>query len=119
MAPLLAIPPFPGARAPAFAVPGGAGNDDPELLLAALAQHRVGGCYWGRQLAGPTVLDTANWPADADPWSLLTVTRAAAWAGAGTDSATVHRASRKPASTRAGPVGRHREAVSEAVSGLG
>jgi capsular polysaccharide export protein len=71
MAPLLAIPPFPGARAPAFAVPGGAGNDDPELLLAALAQHRVGGCYWGRQLAGPAVLDAANWPADADPWSLL------------------------------------------------
>ena len=71
MAPLLAIPPFPGARAPAFSVPGGAGNDDPELLLTALARHRVGGCYWGRQLAGPTVLDTANWPADADPWSLL------------------------------------------------
>jgi capsular polysaccharide export protein len=71
MAPLLAIPPFPGARAPAFAVPGGAGTDDPELLLAALAQHRVGGCYWGRQLAGPAVLDAANWPADADPWSLL------------------------------------------------
>lgn len=71
MAPLLAIPPFPGARAPAFAVPGGAGNDDLKLLLAALAQHRVGGCYWGRQLAGPAVLDAANWPADADPWSLL------------------------------------------------
>ena len=71
MAPLLAIPPFPGARAPAFAVPGGAANDDPELLLAALTRHRVGGCYWGRQLAGPTVLDAANWPADADPWSLL------------------------------------------------
>jgi capsular polysaccharide export protein len=71
MAPLLAIPPFPGARAPAFAVPGGAGTDDPDLLLAALARNRVGGCYWGRQLAGPTVLDAVNWPADADPWSLL------------------------------------------------
>jgi capsular polysaccharide export protein len=71
MAPLLAIPPFPGARAPAFAVPGGAGNDDAVVLLAELARHRVGGCYWGRQMAGPAVLDTANWPADVDPWSLL------------------------------------------------
>lgn len=71
MAPLLAIPPFPGARAPAFAVPGGAGNDDPDVLLAALARHRVGGCYWGKQLAGPAVLDATNWPADVDPWSLL------------------------------------------------
>ncbi len=71
MAPLLAIPPFPGARAPAFAVLGGAGNDNTPVLLGALARHRVGGCYWGRQIAGPAVLDTANWPADADPWSLL------------------------------------------------
>jgi capsular polysaccharide export protein len=71
MAPLLAIPPFPGARAPAFAVPGGAGNDNRPVLLGALARHRVGGCYWGRQIAGPAVLDTTNWPADADPWSLL------------------------------------------------
>ena len=71
MAPLLAIPPFPGARAPAFALPGGAGDADPAVLLAALAHHRVGGCYWGRQLAGPAVLDAANWPAEADPWSLL------------------------------------------------
>jgi capsular polysaccharide export protein len=71
MAPLLAIPPFPGARAPAFAVPGGARNDDAAVLLAALARHRVGGCYWGRQIAGPAVLDTTNWPTDADPWPLL------------------------------------------------
>jgi capsular polysaccharide export protein len=71
MAPLLAIPPFPGARAPAFAMPGNMGNDDPDVLLAALARTRVGGSYWGRQLAGPAVLDAANWPADADPWSLL------------------------------------------------
>lgn len=71
MAPLLAIPPFPGARAPAFAVPGGAGNGEAAVLLAALARHRVGGCYWGRQIAVPAVLDTTNWPADADPWSLL------------------------------------------------
>jgi capsular polysaccharide export protein len=71
MAPLLAIPPFPGARAPAFAMPGGAGSDDPGLLLAALARHRVGGCYWGRQIAGPAALEAANWPTDADPWSLL------------------------------------------------
>lgn len=71
MAPLLAIPPFPGARAPAFAMPGGAGNADPDVLLSALARTRVGGCYWGQQMAGPAVLDAANWPADADPWSLL------------------------------------------------
>ena len=71
MAPLLAIPPFPGARAPAFAMPGGAGNDDAAMLLAALARYRVGGCYWERQMAGPAVLDAANWSADADPWSLL------------------------------------------------
>ena len=71
MAPLLAIPPFPGARATAFAVPGGAGNSDAAVLLAALARHRVGGWYWGRQIAGPAVLDTTNWPTDADPWPLL------------------------------------------------
>ncbi|MEY4850452.1 MAG: hypothetical protein RLZZ331_1456 [Pseudomonadota bacterium] len=71
MAPLLAIPPFPGARATAFAVPGGAGNGDAAVLLAALARHRVGGWYWGRQIAGPAVLDTTNWPTDADPWPLL------------------------------------------------
>jgi capsular polysaccharide export protein len=72
---LLAIPPFPGARSPAFAVPGaaqaGAGSDDVPRLLAALAQHRVGGCYWGRQVAGPAQLDATNWPLDADPWCLL------------------------------------------------
>ncbi|OYX79169.1 MAG: hypothetical protein B7Y82_00050 [Sphingomonadales bacterium 32-65-25] len=52
-------------------MPGGAGNDDAAVLLSALARHRVGGCYWGRQMAGPAVLDAANWPADADPWPLL------------------------------------------------
>ena len=71
MSPILAIPPFPGARAPAFAVPGGSGAEDPDVLLAALARTRVGGCYWGRQMPWPAVLDAANWPADADPWALL------------------------------------------------
>ncbi len=71
MAPLLAIPPFPGARAPAFALPGGDAEADPFALLTALARHRVGGCYWGRQMTGPAVLDATNWPADADPWTLL------------------------------------------------
>lgn len=71
MAPILAIPPFPGARAPAFALPGASGEDDPCELLSALARHRVGGCYWGRQLAGPSVLEGASWPVDADPWPLL------------------------------------------------
>lgn len=70
-APLLTIPPFPGARAPRFAAPGGTGGGDTAVLLAALAEHRVGGCYWGRQISGPERLDAANWPADADPWSLL------------------------------------------------
>ncbi|MBA4163137.1 MAG: hypothetical protein C0510_00670 [Erythrobacter sp.] len=71
MAPMLAIPPFPGSRAPAFAVADGTGEGDPDALLAALARHRVGGCYWGRQSSGPAVLDAANWAADADPWPLL------------------------------------------------
>lgn len=71
MAPILAIPPFPGARPPVFALPGGNCDDDPAVLLTALARHRVGGCYWARQLAGPTVLDATNWPGDADPWALL------------------------------------------------
>lgn len=71
MHPVLAIPPFPGARATNFAVPGGDGIGDPEQLLAALATHRVGGSYWGRQVSGPKMLDAAHWPADADPWALL------------------------------------------------
>ncbi|WP_273676366.1 capsular polysaccharide export protein, LipB/KpsS family [Erythrobacter fulvus] len=40
-------------------------------LLAALAEHRVGGCYWGRQVVSSERLDAADWPADADPWSLF------------------------------------------------
>ena len=71
MRPVLAIPPFPGARPPAFALPGGDGLGDADTLLAALARHRVGGCYWGQAIAGPAVLTAANWPADADPWTLL------------------------------------------------
>lgn len=71
MPPLLAIPPFPGARPPAFALPGGDGTGDPAMLLAALAQHRVGGCYWGKPTAGPQLLDASNWPDRLDPWALL------------------------------------------------
>ena len=71
LAPILAIPPFPGARAPRFAAPGGPGSGDPVALLAALGEHRVGGCYWGRQVGGLALLDAGNWPTDADPWSLL------------------------------------------------
>ena len=81
-APLLAIPPFPGARAPRFAAAGGAGGGDGAALLAALAQHRVGGCYWGRAPAlpdGPVVLDgnaaplpdTVVWDRACDPWPAL------------------------------------------------
>ena len=73
--PILAIPPFPAARLPVLAVLGTAtrfdGHCDTSSLLAALLEHRVGGYYWGRQIAGPAVLDAANWPADADPWTLL------------------------------------------------
>lgn len=73
MRPLLAIPPFPGARAGVFAEPGGEGGADGDwqALLEALARHRVGGCYWGRQIAGPRIIDEGNWPTDADPWALL------------------------------------------------
>jgi capsular polysaccharide export protein len=69
--PLLAIPPFPGARAGALAEPSDVADGDWRALLAALAEHRVGGAYWGRQIAGPSHLDARNWPADVDPWTLL------------------------------------------------
>lgn len=71
MSPLLAIPPFPGARSLAFAKPGGDGQGDEAALLSALAKHRVGGCYWGRQIAGPAMLDAPSWPEDVDPWPLI------------------------------------------------
>lgn len=75
MHPLLAIPPFPAARAPVFAVPSKQASDPDEVgidaLLTAIARHRVGGCYWGRTVAGPEALDDSNWPPDADPWTLL------------------------------------------------
>ncbi|WP_439545777.1 capsular polysaccharide export protein, LipB/KpsS family [Sandarakinorhabdus sp.] len=79
-APLLAIPPFPGARPPRFAVRGGQAQEDG--VLAALAEHRVGGCYWGRQPALPAarqlldgtaapVSGALPWPQDCDPWHML------------------------------------------------
>lgn len=82
---LLAIPPFPGARPPRFAEPGGetARGAQTGELLAALARHKVGGCYWGHQRAlpaAPVVLDGTGgrvgegalaWAADEDPWHLL------------------------------------------------
>ncbi|WP_353216101.1 hypothetical protein [Sandarakinorhabdus sp.] len=81
MAPILAIPPFPGARLPRFATETNTTSSS-DGLLAALAGQRVGGCYWGQQPALPAAgyqLDgTASgstgalaWPADADPWHLL------------------------------------------------
>jgi capsular polysaccharide export protein len=69
--PILAIPPFPRARARSFAKPGGKGGGDWQALLGALARHRVGGAFWGRQLTGHPLLDAQSWPADADPWPLL------------------------------------------------
>jgi capsular polysaccharide export protein len=71
MEPILAIPPFPGARPQVFNTARGTDTADHQLLLTALAQHRVGGRYWGRQVDGPAKLDPGNWPADADPWTLL------------------------------------------------
>lgn len=80
--PLLAIPPFPGARRPRFAVPGADLPGEAGELLAALARHRVGGCYWGRPLPLPEggfVLDGTAAPAPGalvwdrgrDPWPAL------------------------------------------------
>lgn len=82
--PLLAIPPFPGARLPVFARrrSGPAPGSDARALLARLAETRVGGCYWGHQPARPAPgfrLDGSAvpapghvaWPADVDPWHLL------------------------------------------------
>ncbi|WP_296721680.1 hypothetical protein [Erythrobacter sp.] len=86
--PILSIPPFPGARAPRFASPGGSGAGDPTALLAALASHRVGGCYWGSRLSEQpkgAVLDGTKrplaeafaWPEGHDPWSILEAAQAA------------------------------------------
>lgn len=80
--PILAIPPFPGARPPCFATPGGSGQGEPAELLSALARHRVGGCYWGAHIplpVGDFILDgtdgpspgALNWDAACDPWPLL------------------------------------------------
>jgi capsular polysaccharide export protein len=79
----LAIPPFPGAKPPRFAEPiaGSERGPDWRELLAALAQNRVGGCYWGKQrpLPGSYVLNGTNdridggltWDPGDDPWHLL------------------------------------------------
>lgn len=80
--PLLAIPPFPGARPTRFAAPGGDCGGETAELLAALARHRVGGTYWGAPILVPDgafVLDgTAApapdalvWDPSRDPWSAL------------------------------------------------
>jgi capsular polysaccharide export protein len=80
--PLLAIPPFPGARVPQFATPGGAGDGNVAPILEALASHRVGGRYWGAPIcagARPFVLDGAAsplpgaviWDPARDPWPAL------------------------------------------------
>lgn len=81
-APVLAIPPFPGARAPQFAFPSAPIEQDVDAIVAALAKHRVGGCFWGSQpelARRPFVLDgteaplpaTVPWPDGVDPWHLL------------------------------------------------
>jgi capsular polysaccharide export protein len=86
--PLLAIPPFPGARLRQFAVPGGTGECEIRAILDLLASHRVGGCYWGAPISGPDcpfVLDGTSsplagaiiWDPAGDPWpALATATRA-------------------------------------------
>lgn len=82
---ILAIPPFPGARPPRFATRAepAASSPKPDALLEALARHRVGGCFWGRQRelpAAPFAIDataarassdTVVWGKDDDPWHLL------------------------------------------------
>ncbi|MBU6166022.1 MAG: hypothetical protein KGQ52_07805 [Alphaproteobacteria bacterium] len=103
MAPVLAIPPFPGARPPVFATPGGNGAGDPDQLLAALARLRVGGRYWGPVQAGPSRLTAANWPAGADPWPLLEGAEAVALP-AGDPRALLALAAGKPLTTTDGPV---------------
>lgn len=84
-APILAIPPFPGAKSLSFARWVGKNHDagqDLDALLGALASNRVGGCYWGRQKTLPDSVyvlegtgdqgtDTVLWSADDDPWHLL------------------------------------------------
>lgn len=81
--PLLAIPPFPGARPPVFAIRSKApAAIDVASLLAALGAARVGGCYWGGQpvlpdqpflLNGcsPTASGSYAWSESDDPWHLL------------------------------------------------
>jgi capsular polysaccharide export protein len=82
--PILTIPPFPRARAPRFAMPGGDGEGEAAELLARLASNRVGGCYWGRAPVMPdglVVLDatsaplpgTVAWDPVFDPWPALDV----------------------------------------------
>lgn len=81
---ILAIPPFPGAKPPRFAEPDGEARQGSAYkeVLSALAQHRVGGCYWGRHKELPAsgfVLDGTGecgadavfWGHDDDPWHLL------------------------------------------------
>lgn len=83
-APVLAIPPFPGAKPPRFAERRAHGENRPcdENLLEALAHYRVGGCYWGRQRqlpsapyeldgTGGVAADTVAWHATDDPWHVL------------------------------------------------
>jgi capsular polysaccharide export protein len=81
--PLLAIPPFPGAKPSVFATRAIAPAEaDIPALLRALALARVGGCYWGEQPDlpdQPFVLDGSSpiaaasyaWSEGNDPWYLL------------------------------------------------
>ena len=87
--PLLAIPPFPGARLPVFATPAETPEaSDAPTLLKALAAARVGGCYWGEQPRLPRaryLLDGCDAPAAGslawsdhdDPWHMLAGAKAA------------------------------------------
>lgn len=81
-APLLAIPPFPGAKVGHFAVPADAQPVDVDAVTSALARHRVGGRYWGPRpeiLPSSFVLDgtgsplpsAMQWDERIDPWHLL------------------------------------------------
>jgi capsular polysaccharide export protein len=51
---LLRIPPFPGAKVPAFAAaPRAAGSARAARVLELLLKHRVGGTYWAARPALP------------------------------------------------------------------
>lgn len=107
--PFLRVPPFPGRRVSSLAQPG-TSRADPAALVAALAQARVGGTFWGTQpelpadgtivLAPDSVEQQAEMtaalggqpaialPGGCDPWWIAAHAREV-WAGADQELALV------------------------------